>query len=231
MLFPPMQFPENHFNPRSPCGERQMYIDKLQGNILISIHAPRVGSDFACLLSPPSAYNFNPRSPCGERLAVVDGLIGGNQFQSTLPVGGATGACNLRRMGIPYFNPRSPCGERLPVAIDAGRTFAISIHAPRVGSDVWLGFLPGGRIFLFQSTLPVWGATGVSRGKDPVHRISIHAPRVGSDKGRRACGHDIGISIHAPRVGSDGRQLPHHHPGHRISIHAPRVGSDLLKRA
>ena len=58
---------------------------------------------------------------------------------------------------------------------------AISIHAPRVGSDfllnVFVFYFP-----VFQSTLPVWGATtkGLLLG-DPID-ISIHAPRVGSDR-------------------------------------------------
>ena len=58
---------------------------------------------------------------------------------------------------------------------------AISIHAPRVGSDPGPGWwrLCGGR---FQSTLPVWGATIPSTPASPPAKISIHAPRVGSDR-------------------------------------------------
>ena len=78
---------------------------------------------------------------------------------------------------------------------------------------------------VFQSTLPVRGATGVFVVVDVVHIISIHAPREGSDK----YGYDVSamtqISIHAPREGSDlyrflqdGQVI--------ISIHAPREGSD-----
>ena len=57
---------------------------------------------------------------------------------------------------------------------------------------------------IFQSTLPVRGATGDVVNLFRVLRISIHAPRAGSD----VCRHvDIfrsaGISIHAPRAGSD----------------------------
>ena len=33
----------------------------------ISIHAPRVGSDFLQLHMTKLIKNFNPRSPCGER--------------------------------------------------------------------------------------------------------------------------------------------------------------------
>ena len=78
----------------------------------ISIHAPRAGSD-PCLGDDLRVHaDFNPRSPCGERR--------GNQredptrlpFQSTLPVRGATVSILL-------------CGDHA----------AISIHAPRAGSD------------------------------------------------------------------------------------------------
>ena len=81
--------------------------------------------------------------------------------------------------------------------------YSISIHAPRVGSDCNPG-LRSWPVRLFQSTLPVWGATtatspGIpdgwnfnprspcgerrwSRNFEPVEGwISIHAPRVGSD--------------------------------------------------
>ena len=56
----------------------------------------------------------------------------------------------------------------------------ISIHAPRVGSDQPRpqSSLPG---LIFQSTLPVWGATLPQRRQNRSGPISIHAPRVGSD--------------------------------------------------
>ena len=58
--------------------------------------------------------------------------------------------------------------------------------------------------FLFQSTLPVWGATEDVQRLAALMDISIHAPRVGSDlKANLYCA-DYYISIHAPRVGSDG---------------------------
>ena len=101
----------------------------------------------------------------------------------------------------------------------------------------------------FQSTLPVWGATGV------YHAVAFNTedfnPR--SPCGERLYRYDNlyqhnGISIHAPRVGSDAIAValaaeclyfnPRSPCGERqtvvsnplriqiISIHAPRVGSD-----
>ena len=146
------------FNPRSPCGERQHRKRQKHQNQHISIHAPRVGSDEALQISSGIESDFNPRSPCGERPQGMAFLAAVPGFQSTLPVWGATcfQADQERRLGT------------------------ISIHAPRVGSDV--SQIP---IVVsstrFQSTLPVWGATTPSPVLLVNSDISIHAPRVGSD--------------------------------------------------
>ena len=124
----------SHFNPRSPCGERhttgntQMRPDIFQSTLpvrgatrplqppgdgcLISIHAPRAGSDPTPTSRRQATRYFNPRSPCGERLKRRARLLADPEFQSTLPVRGAT------------TQVRDGVRERL-----------ISIHAPRAGSD------------------------------------------------------------------------------------------------
>ena len=91
-------------------------------------------------------------------------------------------------MTLLYFNPRSPCGERLLAALPRCHPFLISIHAPRVGSDQ----KPQRGLYIeniFQSTLPVWGATAAAVSESAEDRISIHAPRVGSDK--EECSHAV----------------------------------------
>ena len=60
-----------------------------------------------------------------------------------------------------YFNPRSPWGER---------------------PESYSGREPGQ---LFQSTLPVGGATAREKGLQQLFCISIHAPRGGSDWSQR----------------------------------------------
>ena len=58
----------------------------------------------------------------------------------------------------------------------------ISIHAPREGSD-WREKLCLENDFVFQSTLPVRGATISVYSTNCANEISIHAPREGSDYG------------------------------------------------
>ena len=125
--------------------------------LLISIHAPRTGSD----QKRSSAQGFK------------------SLFQSTLPARGVTawradhfrevaisihaprtGSDSTRRDGDTadsHFNPRSPHGERQILRVRQAVQLAISIHAPRTGSD-----MVSHSVLYFDS-------------------ISIHAPRTGSD--------------------------------------------------
>ena len=127
--------------------------------LLISIHAPRGGSDATGIRGVKSINDFNPRSPWGERPGRSLASWHILRFQSTLPVGGAT---------VSKANSEAAAW--------------ISIHAPRGGSDftaVCTGY--DGR--KFQSTLPVGGATVFGIWLVKVVIISIHAPRGGSDQG------------------------------------------------
>ena len=173
---------------------------------LISIHAPRTGSDPTPAMSSWKAAYFNPRSPHGERLLrvvqklnvlrisiraprtgsdnIADQVDGSSvPFQSTLPARGATTGRWAAESAPSDFNPRSPHGERRCYNYSADAAINISIHAPRTGSDD--------------------------------RRAAEHA----------AC---EAISIHAPRTGSDGGAAGQPRSLGRISIHAPRTESDAL---
>ena len=189
------------------------------------------------------------------------------QFQSTLPAWGATTArramwrwrrfqSTLPAWGATYVVCKGSRASKFQSTLPAwGATvrhrehlhhLIISIHAPRVGSDVGIaacaamggGFqstLPawgatalirvtaGGEVF--QSTLPAWGATGVGHRLKCYYKFQSTLPAWGATYRRPQDDAQGEISIHAPRVGSDtiimsmiDRLL--------ISIHAPRVGSD-----
>ena len=149
----------------------------------ISIHAPRMGSDFSGFFiwfvginfnprSPDgerrsfprrarrTGRDFNPRSPDGERRPFLASAASPPIFQSTLPGWGATCPRRCRSCRRWHFNPRSPDGERLRGHVPPVRRVRISIHAPRMGSDSGYGARRQGSY------------------------ISIHAPRMGSDSWR-----------------------------------------------
>ena len=151
-----------HFNPRSPCGERHRGRTVKWHKVVISIHAPRVGSD--------------PERKLDCYAPVL--------FQSTLPVWGATKVLCPVRLCTVYFNPRSPCGERhgmgtpiCPMVSNFNPRSPCGERLIFLNSFLWLR--------IFQSTLPVWGATPVIKPWIFMWVISIHAPRVGSDFGCR----------------------------------------------
>ena len=103
----------------------------------------------------------------------------------------------------------------------------ISIHAPCVGGDLHeLDTLHHASIF--QSTLPVWGATTppFSHSSYAVFQSTLPLWGATTLEVRTCC--RVEISIHAPRVGSDHVKVPAA-PAGFISIHAPRGGSDILR--
>ena len=124
----------SNFNPCSPCGERlcsafkhcSAYVFQsmlpVRGatfqafhffrEVIISIHAPRAGSDSGCPHGRRRPPDFNPCSPCGERLRP-----------------------SRVYLFLFNFNPCSPCGERPAQHLRRGGLPGISIHAPRAGSD------------------------------------------------------------------------------------------------
>ena len=104
------------FNPRTPCGVRQVFVAVQAGD-----------------------GGFNPRTPCGVRQFDPNQAPDATQFQSTHSLRSATAGqwsrtnyflvsihallaeCDLRRRGGRHqhgsFNPRTPCGVRLRLTI------------------------------------------------------------------------------------------------------------------
>ena len=80
---------QQHFYPRSPCGERP------NSGTFRSTHK-----------------NFYPRSPCGERLNAHLYYHSRGLFLSTLSLRRATYQGQAGFAGYRNFYPRSPCGER-----------------------------------------------------------------------------------------------------------------------
>ena len=81
------------------------------------------------------------------------------KFQSTLPLRGATTVWTSCAGTRSNFNPHSPCGERPSKKEEKYEIMGISIHTPLAGSDRH-EHRSELRERLFQSTLPLRGATG-----------------------------------------------------------------------
>ncbi len=81
---------------------------------------------------------------------------------------------------------------------------------------------------LFQSTLPVGGATWAAYGNSAELRFQSTLPVGGATRFLVAAIGCYTISIHAPRGGSDSSKMGLNMFMQRISIHAPRGGSDFF---
>ena len=213
---------------------------------LISIHAPRMGSDksprrnsdsfyaFQSTLPGWGATYFNMRYRTLDMISIHAPRMGSDYgtryntaysllFQSTLPGWGATHYSDYRN-----------------------RVVHISIHAPRMGSDITP--IQWRKMTFISIHAPRMGSDDIVVIKSVRFTISIHAPRMGSDFGTPSqrtvdcrfqstlpgwgatfmmCAFNAGgrISIHAPRMGSD-ISATSYSVCSNISIHAPRMGSD-----
>ena len=80
--------------------------------VVISIHAPRTGSDRGWCCGCCSPCNFNPRSPHGERLTSFILLMLRWMISIHAPRTGSDVSSDGFMAGVAHFNPRSPHGER-----------------------------------------------------------------------------------------------------------------------
>ena len=146
--------------------------------------------------------DFNPHSPCGERHFIKLPSYGSFKISIHTPRVGSDCSIFCRFRRFLYFNPHSPCGERQPCKwiIKVSRYF--NPHSPcgerPTAETRQYGTLP------FQSTLPVWGATGIYHLSITYYKyFNPHSPC--GERHFESFGFSVvlDISIHTPRVGSD----------------------------
>ena len=169
-----------YFNPRSPHGERPFDSSETTFFRLISIHAPRMGSDLPRRRQNAYGYISIHAPRMGSDDFREQPAATWHRFQSTLPAWGATCQYLGRNfIGIEFQSTLPAWGATS--ADRAGRIEEnISIHAPRMGSDRQARRMGPERNRKFQSTLPAWGATKCWEDATSYPRISIHAPRMGN---------------------------------------------------
>ena len=170
------------FNPRSPRGERHIYLDTYYFFV-----------PFQSTLPARGATRGDVRVACYHPL-----------FQSTLPARGATGRFDYYWPVFAFQSTLPARGATWETCAYTARYVIFQSTLPARGATYALIINEWFRDE-FQSTLPARGATlrPESFGLDTL--ISIHAPREGSDAMLLRSGEaGLVISIHAPREGSDG---------------------------
>ena len=145
-----------YFYPRTPCGVRQLCIQRTPRQWYFYPRTPcGVRRDRWSIWQV--GQHFYPRTPCGVRRGLIGRRYGAVLFLSTYPVRGTTfevwqarallmnfyprTPCGVRHQtfGIvrPHrnFYPRTPCGVRLFTQLLQFPFDIISIHVPRAGYD------------------------------------------------------------------------------------------------
>ena len=93
----------------------------------------------ATLLPTPARrarWRFNPRAPCGARLFLSASTCILYSFQSTRPMRGATIVVIVAVLQVGFQSTRPMRGATLK-PLRCLSVFRVSIHAPRVGRDLW----------------------------------------------------------------------------------------------
>ena len=103
---------------------------------VISIHAPREGSDNDASNIFSSSFTISIHAPReGSDTPSFSADLAHSQFQSTLPVRGATNASDTHSLYTFSFQSTLPVrGATSGSYVGTGK-YGISIHAPREGSD------------------------------------------------------------------------------------------------
>ena len=171
--------PNQHFNPRAPCGARRN----------------------SCILSKIS-HHFNPRAPCGARRTPISSIRRReSDFNPRAPCGARRR--EYRRCDGVHISIHAPHAGRDDIlCLFFLVATNISIHAPHAGRDsrgmdlksrleYFNPRAPCGarrinvkivdELILFQSTRPMRGATDAALRRRYLHDISIHAPHAGRD--------------------------------------------------
>ena len=167
------------FNPRTPCGVRQVPgivtavvwefqsthplrgatfgLNRLRDFMRISIHAPLAGCDARC-------------APLRTRSAI----------SIHAPLAGCDPAVLHHYGQRLHFNPRTPCGVRRTAGYENDGIFDISIHAPLAGCDrPRRGGI--GAVRDFNPRTPCGVRQGKAAYENRDYTISIHAPLAGCD--------------------------------------------------
>mgnify|MGYP000054979399 CR=1 FL=1 len=153
-----VNYVQEHFYPRTPCGVRRGDGWRGYNGASISIHVPRAGYDADRRGHRPGQGHFYPRTPCGVRLSCCICHIHKAIFLSTYPVRGTT-STPLSFAALRLFLSTYPVRGTTKLLPQTSPLYGISIHVPRAGYDTSTrDIIDNANAFL--STYPVRGTTG-----------------------------------------------------------------------
>ena len=194
-------------------------------SLVISIHAPREGSDDD--LRPTGGPNHKFLSTLPARGATVhDAVLHRRpaEFLSTLPARGATRSASKGSTAASFLSTL-PARGATKFCCENGLIKEISIHAPREGSDAQRSGSQSRCTADFYPRSP----RGERQGRllEPRNQSNFY-PRSPRGERRFSFGRGIPLPKFLSTLPARGATRPGSSPGGRtnISIHAPREGSD-----
>ena len=222
--FQPAQYAAGNFNPRAPCGARPQLRTRTPHSLQFQSTRPVWGATSLAQRASSYGVDFNPRAPCGARRRIFNQLNVHRLFQSTRPVWGATRKISRLERRYIFQSTRPVWGATRSCAARICET-SISIHAPRVGRDLW-AITPTKTARHFNPRAPCGARLNDAVCKRANNNFNPRAP---CGARRIATHHSTScIQFQSTRpVWGATRGNIRIATAARISIHAPRVGRDL----
>ena len=154
----PARSPEpTHFNSRSLCRKRQLFVSVKVWYPIFQSTFPMQGTTSMRLISKTICLQFQSTFPMQGTTSDMQRLLRHKQFQSTFPMQGSTVRAPSERVQRPDFNPRSQCRERLQQAEERQTNREFQTTFPMQGTTP--GTNRSFRSHVFQSTFPMQGTT------------------------------------------------------------------------
>ena len=157
------QIQKTNFNPRAPCGARQVLSIPIWVSVIFQPTRPLRGATSSSALKS-SSFHISTHAP----------LAGRDRHQ------------NRKGQKLIYFNPRAPCGARRGHSVLVAGSGFISTHAPLAGRDIMDWF--GDTFFIISTHAPLAGRDAVCvKSSDSSQSFQPTRPLRGAT--RPACGH------------------------------------------
>ena len=156
--FPPFRaFPLNHFNPRSPHGERLFQNHMSAESKIFQSTLPARGATRCMISQKILGTSFQSTLPARGATREYAASVTETEISIHAPRTGSDGEITVYRHKSNHFNPRSPHGERRLTFMVSKAMNTFQSTLPARGATILT--IKTTRQRAFQSTLPARGAT------------------------------------------------------------------------
>ena len=171
---------QKYFNPRAPCGARQIASSPPASTKVFQSTRPMRGATIRVYAFYKVTAVFQSTRPMRGATKTANAMLAKGKISIHAPHAGRDETARRAGRNRKYFNPRAPCGARRFQFFQCHPKGLFQSTRPMRGAtrNATSAQL---KTSLFQSTRPMRGATRAEERGQVQAEISIHAPHAGRD--------------------------------------------------